>query len=150
MAWTRLDQDIGAYNKTLTESTSPSYYMLDPSKFYNINQCRNQLGLVNGNDVSLVNKGKNMVDQESELFNITRLNSKDPSKKYIPKNKTCPMCDGINNPKNLKSCNIIQYAPRIDNVGFSLNYTGCPIANAYTITGESAKYQPSMNPIKCH
>ena len=58
-------------------------YTQIPQKFYHPDAKRNALGLVGGNDVSLV--AGNMVDVESELRGITRDLSKAPAKKYYPK-----------------------------------------------------------------
>lgn len=53
-----------------------------PEKFYHPNAGRNALGLVGGNEVSVV-KG-NLVDMESELRGITRDLSRFPPKQYQP------------------------------------------------------------------
>jgi hypothetical protein len=57
-------------------------YTQIPQKFYHPNAGRNALGLVGGNDVTLV--AGNMVDLESELRGITRDLSKAPAKNYKP------------------------------------------------------------------
>lgn len=53
-----------------------------PQKFYHPNAARNALGLVGGNDVSVVSG--NIVDLESDLRGITRTLSKAPSRQYQP------------------------------------------------------------------
>lgn len=57
-------------------------YMLIPEKFYHPAISRNALGLVGGNEVSVISG--NMVDLESDLFGITRDLSRCPSRKYYP------------------------------------------------------------------
>jgi hypothetical protein len=57
-------------------------YTVLPQKFYHPSAARNTLGLVGGNDVSVASG--NLVDVESELRNITRDLSKDPTKNYRP------------------------------------------------------------------
>jgi len=57
-------------------------YTMIPQKFYHPNAGRNALGLVGGNEVSLITG--NMVDLESDLRNLTRDLSKAPSKQYQP------------------------------------------------------------------
>ena len=53
-----------------------------PQKFYHPNASRNALGLVGGNEVSVVTG--NLVDLESDLRNITRDASHAPAKQYQP------------------------------------------------------------------
>ena len=60
-----------------------------PQKFYHPNAARNALGLVGGNDVSVVSG--NIVDLESDLRGITRTLSKAPSRQYQP---SCPLGSG--------------------------------------------------------
>jgi len=67
MSFNRPIYDPCAYDKRLDESTSVLSWQLDPSRYYNCNQCRIEFGLVGGNNVSL-HKG-NLVDLESELRN---------------------------------------------------------------------------------
>jgi hypothetical protein len=57
-------------------------YTMIPQKFYHPNAGRHGLGLVGGNEVSLISG--NMVDLESDLRNITRDLSNAPSKQYQP------------------------------------------------------------------
>ena len=57
-----------------------------PVKFENPKKCRNALGLVGGSEVS--NIGGNIVDLESDLFGITRVQSKCIARQYLP---ACPL-----------------------------------------------------------
>lgn len=68
-----------------TDVISGGYTQI-PQKFYNAGAARNALGLVAGNDVSVVSG--NLVDMESDLRNITRDLSRDPKRKYQP---SCPL-----------------------------------------------------------
>jgi hypothetical protein len=85
-------------------------YTMIPQKFYHPNAARNALGLVGGNDVSVVSG--NIVDLESDLRGITRTLSKAPSRQYQPscalgslgsapgqeKNRLAPACAGAGGP----------------------------------------------------
>ncbi len=136
MSFNRAIYDPCAYNKRLSESTSILTYKLDPNKYYNCNQCRIQFGVVGGNEVSL--SSCNLVDLESDLRNQTRLYSLCPERKYLPNcNLNCKSGLGLpcgnrhcrsESNIHLPECNIVQYKPRIDNVGYSLNYPPCPQA----------------------
>lgn len=135
MSWNRLNFDPCAYNKRLDESTSVLTYNLDPNKFYNCNDCRIEFGVVGGNNVSLTTA--NLVDLESDLRNQTRLLSLCPEKKYLPNCKPghqgtdglpCGSLSSRNeNLSHLRSCNLVQYKPRINHVGYKLDYPGCPV-----------------------
>lgn len=134
MSFTRPIYDPCAYSKELDESTSTLNYVLDPNKWYNCNECRNEFGLVAGNNVSRYSG--NLVDLESDLRNQTRLYSRCPSKKYLPKCKdSCKHSSGTpcgsracqpDNLYHLPSCQMIQYKPRIDHIGYEINYPACP------------------------
>jgi len=141
MSWNRTTNDQCAYNKNMGQSTASLSYTLDANKFYNQNDCRNTLGLLGGNNVSL--PLSNMVDVESDLFNITRQQSKCPERKYTPKakpngNNPC----GVNKLKHLQQCDMIHYTPRIDHVGYDLKYPGCS-----TDTQSGVQHPPQRNPV---
>ena len=150
MSWNRTRYDQCAYRKGLSQSTSPIYYMLDPNKFYNCHDCRPDLGIVAGNNVSVTRH--NMVDLESDLFGITRQQSRCPERKYIPH---CNQCDeisgipcGINGcPRAralqaLPECKLIHYGSRIDHVGYKIQYPKC--------TNQTSGYPPQMNPTQLY
>jgi len=61
-------------------------YTQMPVKFENPNKCRNALGLVGGSEVS--NISGNLVDLESDLRGITRVQSKCIARQYQP---ACPL-----------------------------------------------------------
>ena len=156
MSWNRLKFDQCAYQKDLSQSTSSINYNLDPNKFYNCNDCRVEFGLLGGNNVSITQS--NMVDLESDLFNITRQNSTCPERKYLPHCKGCDdnaglpcgssSCKRKEHLKHLTPCNIVQYGPRIDHVGFDLRYPGCPVQNTKSIDGQQMVYPPQINPVQ--
>jgi hypothetical protein len=78
---------LGSFPDPLKRPAEPSDviaggYSMIPQKFYHPNAGRHALGLVGGNDVSLITG--NMVDLESDLRNITRDLSKAPAKQYQP------------------------------------------------------------------
>lgn len=85
MSFNRLKYDNCAYQHELSESVGTLSYVLDPMRFEHTNKCRFSLGLVGGNNVSLVSG--NVVDLESDLRGITRLQSKCPTEKYL---NPCP------------------------------------------------------------
>ena len=99
------------------QSTEISDYMLDPSRYYNENQCRVEFGLVGGNNVSQVQS--NLVDLENDLYGLTRTASKCPEYKYIPQEgniqKPINYIKPVKNPelnlkkKHLKACNFFNY-----------------------------------------
>ena len=156
MSFTRSFYDACAYNKELRQSTSVLDYVLDPNKFYNCNPCRIELGTFGGNNVSL--SKDNLVNVESDLRNQTRQLSRCPERKYLPECEGCDCNEGLpcggdscvdRVPRtDLPSCNIINYAPRIDNVGYSVKYPGCPVENMTSVDGQPMKYQPYMNPVQ--
>lgn len=155
MSWSRIKFDQCAYQKQLSQSTSPINYSLDPNKFSNCNDCRIEFGVIAGNDVS-VTKG-NMVDLESDLMNITRQHTKCPERQFLPYCEDCqnnpnmscnnPSCKKIEQLKHLPSCNIAQPLQRIDHIGYDLKYPGCPVNNFTSIDGQQTKYTPQINPI---
>lgn len=79
-ALNRLCYDSCAYQKSLSQSVAPIDYILDISKYKNCGECRNELGLVGGPNVSHISG--NLVDLENELFNITRPATRCPMYHY--------------------------------------------------------------------
>jgi hypothetical protein len=78
---------LGSFPDPLKRPAEPSDviaggYTMIPQKFYHPNAGRHALGLIGGNEVSLITG--NMVDLESDLRNITRDLSKAPAKQYQP------------------------------------------------------------------
>ena len=75
MALTREQQSAGMFS-----------YTQMPVKFEHPKKCRNALGLVGGSEVS--NIGGNLVDLESDLLGMTRVQSKCVARQYKP---ACPL-----------------------------------------------------------
>jgi hypothetical protein len=147
MSWNRTTYDQCAYNKKLSQSTSPINYMMDTNKFYNSNDCRADFGILGGNNVSVTKK--NMVDVENDLFGITRQNSLCPERKFIPHCEECSELSGIPctnggckmaHLKHLPNCKMIDYSPRINHVGYNIKY---PQSSTH---GKQPKFPPQMNP----
>lgn len=81
MSWNRVKQDKCAYSRDLLQSVTPLSYHLDPIKYYRCDACRPELGIVGGNDVSIVS---DMVELENELYGINRPLTNCPEFKYTP------------------------------------------------------------------
>ena len=133
MSFNRLMYDSCSYQKSLEESTGTLTYLLNPIKYENCNKCRVEFGVIGGTNVSHVQG--NLVDVENDLRNITRKSSRCPSKKYIPKCTKTTNGDDNGLPcgpyqlaeKHLKPCTIVNYRPRVNDIGYQLNY---PLCNA--------------------
>lgn len=82
MSYSRVAYDTCSYSQKLNENVSQISYILDPLKYKHCSPCRNELGLVGGNNVSKING--NIVDLESNLFGIDREASRCSTMKYIP------------------------------------------------------------------
>lgn len=74
--------DKCVYKQQLKQSMSPYDYMFYSGKYENQTQSRPLFGLIGGNNVSQYNG--NLVDLESDLFNITRPLSDCCADKYKP------------------------------------------------------------------
>ena len=120
MSSNRLIYDTCAYETDMTETANQITYTLDPSKHYQETPTRMELGIVGGNNVSLV-KG-NLVDMETDLRGLTRYNTRCQLQKnnWIPKNdgKIVIPKDGVKNglvidtnKLHLPPCQMIRYEP---------------------------------------
>lgn len=120
MSSNRLIYDTCAYETEMGEGANQLTYTLDPTKFYQEKPCRMELGVVGGNNVSLV-KG-NLVDLETDLRGLTRFNTRCPELK----NTWIPNLDGKiqipgselkgpvsidTNKLHLPPCQMIRYEP---------------------------------------
>lgn len=87
MSFNRLNYDTGAYTQNLNESVGPGMYQIFKPPV-SCKPCINNDPQIiqNSNGVSF-KKNEFMIDVDSELMGITRKNTKNPTKKYIP---TCP------------------------------------------------------------
>ena len=147
MSWNRTRYDECAYQKDLSQSTSPIYYTMDTTKYYNSRESVADFGIMAGNNVSVTTG--NMGDLESDLYGITRQESRCPERKYLPH---CQQCDDLSGVPCVGACQkteqvshlpaykerIVQYAPRIDHVGYRIQY---PVNPAMNVT-----YPPQYNP----
>lgn len=102
-------------------------YTMIPQKFYHPNPGRNALGLVGGNEVTVV-RG-NLVDMESELLGITRDLSRYPAKKYLPtldSGESWPSVNLTFNERGTDKTKQISMAPRhLPTIQFN-SYPGVP------------------------
>ena len=123
MSSSRSFYDNCAYVQKTKQSESVGDYMMYPGKYYSDNACRNELGLVGGNDVSLF-KG-NMVDLESDLRGITRDLSLCSASKYKPQCNRCSKCTDGGLPCGCIACTKQNLAPLPSCQMMDLqNYTG--------------------------
>lgn len=115
MSSNHLMYDQCAYAKRLQESQGPYYYAMYPGKYSSCSQCRIELGVVGGNNVSKFSG--NLVDLESDLRGQTRMSSLCPAQKYAPGCSKALM-NGDGTPcgpvpadrlKNLPSCQMWSY-----------------------------------------
>jgi hypothetical protein len=144
MAFTRSIYDNCDYKNRLGDNEGVLHYTLNGDKYYSCNQKRIEFGLLGGNNVS--QSKENLVDLESDLRNQTRLYSKCPTRKYRPNcdvyacgNKNgypCgdPTCQP--NMYHMQSANLIDYRPRFNNKGYTLDGLGC--------NGQGAPTNPTM------
>ena len=156
MAFTRIHDDECATKSRIDRSTGVLSHVLDPNKYYNCNPCRNELGTVGGNNVSLY--GGNLVDLESDLRGQTRAASQCPANKYLP--GTVVQATDVNNcslPQDkdckqenlvhLPACNMIRYKPRPTTVGYELKFPPCETMG-YTppVKTKKLRSKPRANP----
>jgi hypothetical protein len=83
MSSNRLIYDACSYETKVKVSSGPYQYAIYNGKYENSSKCTLDKNIVGGNNVSLYSG--NLVDLESDLRGQTRLASKCPSRKYIPK-----------------------------------------------------------------
>ena len=128
--WGRSKYDQDYINTDVKQSTAPLEYALDPNYAERCHPClATEVGWIGKQGVSY-DTSRPMVDTESDLFNLTRPLSKDPSHRYKP----CmnDNCIGIINgcescqPRlyNFPDCQIKNESTRISNPGFTLRETG--------------------------
>uniref|UniRef100_A0A6C0L0K7 Uncharacterized protein n=1 Tax=viral metagenome TaxID=1070528 RepID=A0A6C0L0K7_9ZZZZ len=120
MSSNRLIYDTCAYQKEMSKQCDQLTYILDPTKHYQEEPCRPELGILGGNSVSIV-RG-NLVDLETDLRGLTRYNTRCQLQKnnWIPKNdgKIVIPKDGVKNglvidtnKLHLPPCQMIRYEP---------------------------------------
>jgi len=87
--WCRSKYDLGTLESDTRQSTAPLEFILDPTAAERCNICRApDSGWISKQGVSY-NTNIPLIDTESELKNLTRIQSNNPSYKYIP---YCPSC----------------------------------------------------------
>lgn len=134
MSFTRTKYDQCDYAADLQQQQGMFSYTMDTNKFYNCDQTRVDFGLLGGNNVS--QSQDNLVDLESDLRNQTRLYSNCPTRKFRP-NCDVTQCSNANGlPCGDKKCqapmhhmkegSLIDYRPRYNNSGYTLEGLGCP------------------------
>ena len=137
MEWNRTRYDPCEYKVDVRQSTSPLAYQLNPLKFENCFKCRNQLGLLGGQDVSL--STRNIVDVESDLSGRSHAPSRQACGLYMPQPKNGRKCKheykdtGIpwdcqecqEEKIHLRPCQMTQYRPRPVDVGYSIKQPTC-------------------------
>ena len=112
MSFNHLTYDINDYKIKLGESVTTLDYILSPFRYEHPEKCRNELGLVGGTAASHIDG--NIVDLESDLFGITRFNTKCINHQYAPvkkgeliyNDKTAPINTEL---KHLPACQFIAY-----------------------------------------
>jgi hypothetical protein len=133
MSFNRSIYDPCAYNQRLGDSSNILTYNLDPNKHYSCKPCRVPFGLLGGNSISI--QKCNLVDIESDLRSQVRLLSRCSEKKYLPPCKPDPNSqDGLPcssaqltcDMSDLPECDMIHYKPRINNIGYEIDYPTCP------------------------
>lgn len=117
MSFARIAYDTCTYAQKLNENVSHLDYTLDTNKNYHCGECRNELGLLGGNNVSRVDG--NMVDLESNLFGIDRTTSRCARMKYLPSSdpfvqgkgmhKTCEYPKISTKKNHLKACQFTSF-----------------------------------------
>lgn len=128
--WSRAKYDQEYIQMDIKQSTAPLEYALDPNYAERCNPCfPTEVGWIGKQGVSY-DSGKPMVDTESDLFNLTRVLTKDPFK-YKPHCIT-DQCVGVINgcdqcqPKlyNFPICPIKYESTRLSNPISTLKETG--------------------------
>jgi len=118
MSFNRLKYDSCDYRANLSENISILDYTLDTSPFSHCSPCRNQLGLVGGNNVSITQGS--MVDLENNLIGLDRPATHCPAYKWLPgqtnfqgKEYIKPVVNPTLNDKSqsLRTCQFIDYKP---------------------------------------
>lgn len=135
MSLNSLRYDPSTYREEVAQSTKPISYMLNPIKFENCHKCRNEFGLVAGNDVSL--STTNIVDLESDLSGRSRVLSKATCGQFVPTCRSgkrcrnampglpyeCPECQ--EKKLHLRPCQMVSYGPRTTSVGYKIEQPDC-------------------------
>ena len=84
MSFSRTHYDVCSYAERLNDNASAFDYALDTVKYENCRQCRFELGLVGGNNVS---RADDLVDIESNLMGIDRPASRCAEYSFFPSDR---------------------------------------------------------------
>lgn len=112
MSFNHLTADTCTYSRRLSQNMTTLGYILSPFRYEHPEKCRHELGLIGGTNTSHING--NLVDLESDLFGITRYNTKCIRHQHAPvekgglihNSKTEPIDTSM---KHLPSCQMISY-----------------------------------------
>lgn len=112
MSFNHLTADTCTYSRRLNENMSTLGYILSPFRYEHPEKCRHELGLIGGTATSHING--NLVDLESDLFGITRFNTKCINHQYAPVEKGGMIYNDKTKPidtdmKHLPACQMISY-----------------------------------------
>ena len=129
MSSNRLMYDNCETAKKVIENQGTLAYTMYPLKYESCKPCRNELGLVGGNNVSII-RG-NLVDLENDLRGQTRPLTQPgqcPTKLYKPQPKSYIKVNDRygkktidTRPKHLKSCQMFDYKHKVGPKTFNLN-----------------------------
>lgn len=131
MSFTRINDDTGAYEQQLAESVGVGLYKLNEPAI-SCEPCYPWAPTVRlQHQGDSIDVSKNLIDIDSELLNITRKDSKCPSKQYLPKCEGD--CDELKTQKpfcedtchtNFKDCFFHEESTRLSNPTCTLRGTG--------------------------
>lgn len=112
MSFNHLSADTCTYSRRLNENMSTLGYILSPFRYEHPEKCRMELGIIGGTNTSHING--NLVDLESDLFGITRFNTKCIRHQYAPVEKGGYIHNSKTEPintemKHLPACQMISY-----------------------------------------
>lgn len=131
MSFTKTKYDECAYKKDLNQSCSVLEHVIEKNRYIHEKQCRHdEIGILQKNSVgSYILPNVDIVDVESDLYGLTRPNTRCPNLKYnknnecqntncTKSNSTCPPC--IKHVDTHKSCTepLIKYNEKV-------NYVSC-------------------------
>ncbi len=142
MSSNRLMYDKCETAKKVIENEGTLAYTLYPMKYESCNPCRNELGLVGGNNVSII-RG-NLVDLENDLRGQTRPLTqpsqcpdklfKPQPKSYIKSNTRYGTKKIDTRAKHLPTCQMFDYKPTVVPKPFQLN-SQCGTQNYQNVSG---------------
>lgn len=140
MSLNQLRYDTCAYQHNVTQSVGVLGWVMDSNRNENCNKCRIEFGVVGGTNVGHP-KG-DIVDVESDLRGITRLNTKCPTLQYL---NPCPKGDmNTCQPKSI----MIRSTPNTQGRVISTEQRQLPACQMFRY--KSIPLPPPMTPVKCN